>query len=88
MQAQSQRIVSQSMPVTGRGMCVRALPASGHAFSSHSNSFTKGLAVRSGRRVSNQTRRSNLHVSADFFYTQKTVPDQTGRVAIVTGLYS
>ena len=64
----------------------RSQPFRSH--SSGSSNFRTGQAISGARPVHHaQQRRStpSLRVSADVFYTQKTVPDQTGRVAIVTG---
>jgi len=87
MQAQCQSAVSQSVLASRQvaGPNVRALPARSRAFSSHSIGFTAGqaLCARPMRRALSRSRPQAAR--ADVFFTQKTVPDQTGRVAIVTG---
>lgn len=87
MQAQCQSVVSQSVLATRKiaSPNTRALPARSRAFSSHSTGFTTGqaLCARPMRRALSRSRPQAAR--ADVFFTQKTVPDQTGRVAIVTG---
>ena len=87
MQAQCQSVFSQSVLATRKVASpnARALPARSRAFSSHSSGFTAGqaLCARPMRRALSRSRPQAAR--ADVFFTQKTVPDQTGRVAIVTG---
>ena len=90
MHAQAQTSLNQAAPIASNivRFGVRSSPAT-HArsqeFSSHSNSFVTGrtLCARAVRHASSRAPQST--VRADVFYTQKSVPDQTGRVAIVTG---
>lgn len=87
MQAQCQSVVSQSVLATSKvaSPSARALPARSRAFLSHSTGFTTGQALCArpmGRALSKSRPQA---ARADVFFTQKTVPDQTGRVAIVTG---
>lgn len=87
MQAQCHSAVSQSVLATRKvaSLNTRALPARSRAFSSHSTGFTTGqaLCARPMRRALSRSMRQAAR--ADIFFTQKTVPDQTRRVAIVTG---
>ena len=89
MQIQTQRVVVPALPATSRIIRLRVPSNQGQlqAFSSVSNSFSSGkaLCARPVRHVSSRVRRQSAR--ADVFFTQKTVPDQTGRVAIVTGRF-
>ncbi len=87
MQAQCRSVVSQPMLATRKVASphARALPPRSQAISSHSTGFTIGQAL-CARPLRRALRRSRPQAArADVFFTQKTVPDQTGRVAIVTG---
>ena len=82
MQAQSQRTATAPIVSTSRIVATRCHPSK---LLGASHSFATGTAVcaRPVRKVT--SRCQSQRVRADVFYTQKTVPDQTGRVAIVTG---
>ncbi|KAL3144912.1 hypothetical protein ABBQ32_003421 [Trebouxia sp. C0010 RCD-2024] len=85
MQAQTHRTAVLPTVSTSRVVATRCHPKRLQAFSGVSQSFAKGTAfcARPVRKVTNRCQTQRIH--ADVFYTQKTVPDQTGRVAIVTG---
>ena len=86
MQVQSQRVTTHSAPAISRVAGVQLHPRRLHAFSgASSHSFATGIAIcaRPVRKVTSRCQNQRVH--ADIFFTQKTVPDQTGRVAIVTG---
>ena len=88
MQVQSQRVTFHPVPAVSLVAGVQSHPRSLHAFSgASSHSFATGtpICARPVRRVT--SRCQNQRVLADVFFTQKTVPDQTGRVAIVTGKF-
>lgn len=84
MQVQSQRVAVQPVPLINRVAGVQRHP-SRLSFSGVSHSFATGTAIcaRPVRKVTSRCQTQRVH--ADIFFTQKTVPDQTGRVAIVTG---
>lgn len=88
MQVQSQRVAIHPVPLINRVAGVQRHP-SRLAFSGvSSHSFATGTAIcaRPVRKVTSRCQTQRVH--ADVFFTQKTVPDQTGRVAIVTGKFA
>ena len=85
MQIQANNVASRSLPVTGSLVRTRVVPIKSQAFSSVCTSFVAGTALRARPLRTVSSRRGTQVARADVFFTQKTVPDQTGRVAIVTG---
>lgn len=87
MQVQCQSHIGKAVPTISNIANVRVCATSGRsrALSSRSAGFAAGRAVdaRPARRALSRSRPQAAQ--ADVFFTQKTVPDQTGRVAIVTG---
>ena len=88
MQVHSRCVASQIFPAS-RAAChnPKAVLRRSQAFRSQSSSFKTGQPISAGVvcHASRQSRSLSSLVSADIFFTQRTVPDQTGRVAIVTG---
>ena len=89
LQTQSQRVTTFSAPAQSRVAAAQSHPRRSPAFSgisSHSFATGRAICARPVCRVTSRCRNRSVH--ADVFFTQKTVPDQTGRVAIVTGKLS